>query len=216
MNRRKNESVGVGIMKPKIVFFVTIVVLLIFSTTGCFGDDESNDNENKQTDEISGEKYTDGIFDVKYDFIDITEVIVDIDDTNIYIKITLNNLPSTLTINQEGVKSDVAEYSWNAEFDVDDDNEMDYSMSIVYFSDGGDERTSSILDFQQTLWKSKGNSSWSFLADIDWSIDGNSLVLDLKKASTPELKEITMESNMIFSTSYVDGDNNNHVDELIP
>ena len=134
--------------------------------------------------------------DVEFDFIDITEGSVIINDSAIVCMITLRYIPEQLSFNNPRLDLNYLEYAWGVEFDTNKDGSADYDLSLNHYYFGGPQKMGDILsNTQKNLWK-KTDGSWSSLSAIDASIEGNTIVLSVEKLKSPDLANITDESKV--------------------
>lgn len=177
--------------------------ILLSSCGGGEGDGSSNPAPANFSAIPANGIFTDPANDTTIDFVDITGATVTIDSTNIMFSITLRNLPALLTFNQTNVSLNALEYMWEVEFDIDNDNTTDYSLSASHFKSSNTPVTGPILsNTQENVWKHNPSGGASFLVSASSSLAGNTLSLAVAKSADPDLANITSSARVRINTYY--------------
>ena len=152
---------------------------------------------------LDGPSYSDIEGDVIFDFVDITEVKLVSDDHNIYVQISLSDIPDELSYNAESVSDNALEYEWSISFDVDRNEEIsnNIEMSVSRFHPGfGKPKKGGLLDFtQKNVWIVSESTSGSAGAFASASIQGNHLIIAAPKSEVPD---VTIDTPFTVSTYY--------------
>ena len=158
-----------------------------------------------------------GVFkDIKgdaFEFIDLTDLKLSIDKTQIRANLSLAHLPNILIYNRPGTPTDALEYGWSISFDVDGDGtpDNDITIAISHYPDprkNNQERFGGPLAFtQRDVWQSfkKGNDygSKSLISDFKVARPTQSaLLFTINKSAHPALQNITRETPVRFEASF--------------
>jgi hypothetical protein len=155
---------------------------------------------------------TDAPDDVSQDFIDIVSAEITINWSVIYCELTVQNIPDTLTIDNDDITDNHLEYGWMILLDVDKNGKDpdDYEFSIRQWKDTGEaEKTiqrGELLDYtQEYVWirTTTGATGICILsAELE---DTNRFIMHKEKATKPELKVVTETTDILIETYYDDG-----------
>ena len=191
--------------------------ILVFSMVAC-GSSGGSDSAptNYRTIPADG-IFTDPSNDTTVDFIDITGAALKIDSNDIIFEITLRNLPTSLTFNQANIVLNSLEYKWAVEFDIDNDNVSDYSISLMHFKFGSNMVQESILGgyTQEDVWvHDTSGTSASYLVAAQSSLTGNTIKLSVAKSANPELANITSSAKVKITTFYASDNTTTFIDSI--
>jgi hypothetical protein len=155
--------------------------------------------------------FTSAANNVAVDFVDIVGATVTVNSTDIIVDITLRNLPATFTFNQANVPLNYLEYEWGVDFDTNNDNVADYSLSLSRYKylDNPASLTStpaagplvngtnSHISPQVNVWKNN-----NYLVAATASVSGNTLRLSVPKSANVDLANITASARVRVMSFY--------------
>ena len=148
-----------------------------------------------------------------FEFIDLTNLKLIIDEKQIKAILSLAHLPKVLIYNRSGTPKDALEYGWSVSFDVDGDGtpDNDITIALSHYLDPrkkNQERFGSPLAFtQRDVWQTfkKGNDygSKSLISDLKITRpDQSTLVMTISKSAHAALQNITLETPVRFEASF--------------
>ena len=160
----------------------------------------------------------DSIGDVAYDFIDIKQGIVSVNDTNLIAKIQLENIPKQLLFDKTNVTDNYFEYEWSLYIDIDNNTftgcpfnviGTEYAVSCMHFKFPGSipHYDSLVNETQHNVWVyNTTDKIWEYgynyevYAYVDY--DTNTLTM----VATPFNSTILNTSKFYIVTGYNSGE----------
>jgi hypothetical protein len=140
------------------------------------------------------------------EFIDLSELEVEVTDTNILVKITLLNLPQKLIYNRDSNNS--TEYEWIIDFLINDDvNNKEtvwFGVAIAGLHPDEGEKIGITSDIIYTIGHYR-------LFNIN--IKNNTIIFNIPKSLDSNLEKITSETKVQFRASHTDNGNDHYYDE---
>lgn len=147
------------------------------------------------------------------DFINFSEVSVDVTDTNIRVEMTFVELPVEFEINK--IRIAHLEYVWGIYFDIDDSSQIkegfkiqegNISFLLTYYSRLSDrESPAAILDFAlpSIMFPETGEDGIVTLSSV--FIEGNKIIFNVAKSLDKNLNKITSSTKVRFTAIYCNG-----------
>ena len=192
---------------------ITTCCLVSMLLQSCFhSSDESTDD--LQTTKLNYTQndlgqYSDASGDAAFDFIDLTTMVVTINDTTIKIEINLLNLPNEFSFNQINTPDDALEYGWQIFFDVDLDstkaNDVSFAINSFKFPEST-EAVGELLTFtQKNAWLgSVDDSGFTVISKVNVSagVSGSTLTMSVAKNSDNSISIIDVNTPIRFETVY--------------
>lgn len=129
----------------------------------------------------------------------------------ISVKLTMNNLPDTITYSKSTTPDYQVDYSWGVTFDINNDgmiNQGDIILQILHYKSPGDtEQVGSIDDLESNVWLYTSDTAFESIAAVNKEIAGNSIIFTVDRSTHETLSKITPDTLVYFSTSYFDENN---------
>jgi len=151
-------------------------------------------------------------------FVDVVSFKKVIDDSSITIYIELRGIPSTFIINQSGIMTNVLEYGWRVNFDVNNDDKIDFDISLTHqkFWQRGKAEETVAIDNEafNTIAIQHQVSSGRDIAVGTLKINGNTMVIRFEKSQAEELQGIKEDTSFHIFVEYSNG--SSYVYDLIP
>jgi len=183
------------------------VCILSFLVSACGGDNSDTEEqggiincENRICSDYSG--------DAAFSFIDIGEVKIKIENSNVVVDVKLLDIPDYLAYNSENVPDGYAEYSWTVTFDVDrdDSSSNDIMLSVAYIKNiSAPEIQDSLLDLTMKnvyRFPNGGAGQLPVIGHVILTQDNNTMTLTVPKNSNPSLEEINETTPFMVNTFY--------------
>ena len=141
-------------------------------------------------------------------FIDLSEMSVNVTNSNIRVDITVVELPNQLKYNFENKGNGNNRYIWLVYFDTNDDNNVNIGFNLQLT---GDSKDSNKWDSVIALLINYGDSHYPVNDPIDISsnvnINGNTITFDIPKFLSSDLDEITPLTKVRFySDQFIEPD----------
>lgn len=161
------------------------------------------------TEEVSTKTLVDVEGDAAFPYIDVKQISVTIDSSNIVVDLDILNIPSVLTY--DSVNSLLGpEYSYRISFDLDGDNSDAGNLFIKLESDkevGDVEKQGPLLSFTtyRVLYCYLTNSfqfQCDVIANSSVAINGNRLTFTIPRGSHHALAGLTMNTPLNLQTFY--------------
>lgn len=144
--------------------------------------------------------------EVPFVFIDIVLAVLSLSDAEVSFDLELAGMPALLP--RDEAPSDLLEYGWSAQFDVDGDGTSanDLSIGHSYYS-SGDPDTGSFGEFGQTdVWLHRPAGGAERVADARLEVDGANLTVTAQRQDYEGLEAIDGSMSVRFwTTHYSDG-----------
>jgi hypothetical protein len=139
------------------------------------------------------------------EFIDLSELEVEVTDTNILVKITLLNLPQKLIYNRD---TNSIEYEWDINFLINDDvNNKEtvwFGAAIAGLHPDEGEKIGITSDIIYTI---------GHYRPFNINIKHNTIIFNIPKSLDSNLEKITSETKVQFRASHTDNGNDIYYDE---
>ena len=148
--------------------------------------------------------YQDAEGDAIFEFVDLTNLKVLVDDEQIAVTISLTYIPNVLIFNHANLPDDELEYEWSVYFDHDGTATNEISMSITSYKEKGKEMPGSILSkTQHDIWLLNAEDGEVVSFNVDATmVDKSTLSLIVRKSEHEALRKITAKTPVRFSASY--------------
>ena len=131
-------------------------------------------------------------------YVDVISISKMIDDTDIYFYIELREIPSTLTVNYDKLRSNILEYCWYISFDADSDGSVDNNVTFNHHkfteSQKSEEQVSIDSDAFQTVVLQHQTRTDYTVAEGEFYIEGNTMVFHIDKEGREELVKVTEDT----------------------
>lgn len=206
------------------MFPIVVAVVLPFLLLACDNKDgQSIDNNIRYGSDSQG--------DVTFSFIDITEVSVEITDTQIKIDFGLLDIPDSLTYDSINAPSDAEEYGWRVWFDLDDDSTVNNDIWVNFNSHKsvGDVESKGVIEefTDRSICQIDGvGLNCNYLGTFELATENNTLIITIEKSTHEIFQEVGNETKVSFvaihqigNTRYLDSypnsDGNSYI-ELQP
>ena len=171
-------------MKKKQFFSITIITSIIFLFSSC-----NMEIARQSTNEFP-----------KY--IEIVDGNTTINDSSIFCKLLIKQLPEKLRFNNTSVKSNAKEYEWGVYFDNNNDGNYDLSLSVSNWK-SEKEKDGEILKYTQSnIWKID-NEKGANIGDLEAEIVGDTIILTA--SGIKELNKISTQSKIKYQTYFTNG-----------
>ena len=200
---------------------IVVAVVLPFLLLACENNDgQSIDNNIRYGSDSQG--------DVAFSFIDITEVSVEITDTQIKINFGLLAIPETLTYDSINAPNDAEEYGWRVWFDLDDDSTVNNNIWINFSShkNVGDVESEGVIEefTDRSICLVDGvGLNCNHLGAFELVTENNTLKITIDKSIHEIFQEVDNQTKVSFVAihqigntryldSYPDGDGNSYIE----
>ncbi|NQX82010.1 MAG: hypothetical protein HRT66_08465 [Flavobacteriaceae bacterium] len=142
------------------------------------------------------------------EFIDIVDARTSIEGNMITSTITIKELPVSLDFYSNELSVNSLEYKWSVYFDINNDNIDDYSFSISNYKFSSQEQTYgyTLDNTQHSIWAITDGVG-SHIGEVNASITGNTITLEVNTNHYDLLKTITDQSSISYRTYYNNGTN---------